>query len=54
MIYFYKACLAIQVIELWQRNRVDHADDRFFVRVFYNQEEVTLQGAEPGKLSSIL
>ena len=38
----------LQVIELWQ-NKDDAQEDEFFVRAFYNQEEINLEGALPGK-----
>ena len=35
----------LQVIELWQEKKTG---GEYFVRVFYNQDELVLKGAQPG------
>lgn len=43
----------LQVIELWQQKEAGNDEDSFFVRAFYNQEEIELEGARPGESSKI-
>ena len=45
--------MSLQVIELWQRHNVEIEEDRFFVKVFYNQEEIALR-SNSGKPFGIL
>lgn len=42
------------VIELWEKKGSRGSEDGHFVRLFYNQEELHLEGAAPGANNHIL